>query len=168
VNDKLIKNIVIHEKLIQQFKKKALKTLPFEHAEAILGLQKDDTLYVYVLDEYKIIGVSKTVNNRTIKTTISYLQPEEEIEAGTGLKYFGSIHSHPFHPPIPSKIDEIEFMRTNVEEIYDLRAEQHEILTEKVMGIMSVKKRRKVNEHSLSFYNEQMESLQIIISTNKT
>ena len=156
----LIKTIVIHESLIEEFRKKALKESPYEHIAAILGCQKADTLYVHAFDELEIIQVTNTRKYRMIQ----YDRPEEELEAATKLKYFGTIHSHPKALPDASTEDRTEFLSHSTVDLEDYNGFQTESLLEAVMGIMSVHRRKRIIESGIVFYNTDMEKINVIIS----
>lgn len=159
----LIKKIVIHEDLIRGFKNSALKHSPYEYIEAILGLQKDTTLFVYAFD---LIGITSSIETKNY-IEIVYDRPEEEIEAGSNLKYFGTIHSHPRYSLEPSDIDKSQFIETINENLVEYDGVQHEVLTDKIMGIMFAREQPKVIEYGLVFYNEAMEKIDLIITETK-
>jgi len=161
----LIKKIVIHKKLIESFKAKALLANPYEYIEAIMGLQKKDCLYVYAFDEIQIIN---TINSRTYKE-IQYCRPEEEVEAGTKYKYFGSIHSHPGSgcDLRPSRKDISDFLNQGQQETFWEGGSEGNCLTDQIMGIMGVHRKKKVIEYGMVFYNTLMEKIDVIISENR-
>ena len=159
----IINRIIIHESLLDFFKKKALKALPYEVIVAILGKIVGDELHICAFDEIDI--KSATVDAK--KWTLTYNQPEEEIEAGTTLKYFGTLHSHPNGKTDPSEEDKEDFLiRFNGEEI-TFRGLICEHLYDEIMGIMSIKPMKYVIHYGLSFYNIDLEKIEIIISENR-
>lgn len=159
----MIKKIIIHESLLTRFKGTAFNAVPFEHIEAILGKQVKEVLYVYALAEIKIFSMTNTKDMKII----SYYPPEEDIQADTGYKYFGSLHTHPNGDISPSTEDIADFIRGETEEFYWEGEEQVEILNEKIMGIMSIRRRKKVYEIGIVFYNTDMEKLELVITENR-
>ena len=158
-----IRRILIHKSLIDSFKRQALKVMPHEHIVALLGRMVDDDLHICALDSVNII----TSTSGPLKITLYYEHPEEEIEAGTNLKYFGTLHSHPNKSLDPSEDDKKDFLNTfnNVE--YSEGPHEGEYLPEQIMGIMSVTKKKKVHQYGIQFYNIDFELIDLIISENR-
>lgn len=158
-----IKRVVIHSLLLNSFKRKCLEAYPYEYITAVLGKQKGTTLYIHALDK---LDITEQVNAKR-KLFIQYDQPEEEMEAGTNLKYFGTIHSHPgYGGCIPSDDDKKDLSITATESDYSDGSVAGETLTDKLMGIMYLEKRTKVNHFGLVFYDVNYNQLEVLISDN--
>ena len=151
----MIQRIIIHKSLIDSFKRKAVKMLPKETIVAILGKQVDDELYVYAFDSLNI--------RRAWNTRIEYEQPEEEMEAGTTLKYFGTLHSHSNGMLHLSEMDKKSFLECQSEYFIfeDCEGEQ---LIDEIMGIMGIARRPKVIQYGIMFYNNALKPIELIIS----
>lgn len=153
-----ITQIVIHNDIVNEFKQKALRAYPNECISAILGKQVMDTLYIYALDDLSV--------NRTNPRGISYQSAEEEIEAGTNLKYFGTIHTHSNAVLTHSYIDKKGFIADQFKETNSCGFID-EILEDRIMGIMAIADRKKVFQWGLIFFNEQMQQIETLISESK-
>lgn len=156
----MISSIVVHQKLVNTFKRKAVKAIPQEIIVAILGKMDEDILYIHAFDYLDIDKHNSTAK----KITITYSQPEEEIEAGTKLKYFGTLHSHPNSTIEPTDVDISEFRKVFNAEPVVLDGEEVEYLHDEIMGIMSVTKKKKVIQYNLVFYNIDLEPIPISYS----
>ena len=160
----MIKRIVIHKKILESFKRKAVKAMPNEIIVAILGkMEKHDVLHIYALDTLEV--VSSEVKTRV--KILKYYQPEEEMEAGTTLKYFGTLHTHPDMAIEPSEADKKDFLeKFNAEEINHMGT-TWEYLPDEIMGILSFKRGKKVIQYTLAFYNIDFQQIQVTISEDK-
>ena len=158
-----IRRIVIHKSLIDSFKRKALKVMPHEHIVALLGRMVEKDLHICALDNINIVAT----RSGPLKITLQYDHPEEEIEAGTTLKYFGTLHSHPNKSLDPSNDDKKDFLNTfnNVE--YSEGQHEGEYLQDQIMGIMSVIKKKKVHQYGIQFYDIDLQPIDLIISENR-
>ncbi len=159
----MIQRIVVHKSLIDSFKKKAVKAMPHEIIVAVLGKIVKNELHIYATDtlevETSIVGARRMM--------LQYNQPEEEIEAGTTLKYYGTLHSHPNSTVEPSNVDKADFVeKFNGEESIHAGIE-YEYLRDEIMGIMSLRRKKSVVHYSLVFYNIDFEPIELIISENK-
>lgn len=159
----MIQRIIVHKSLIDSFKKKAIKAMPHEIIVAVLGKLVNDELHIYAFDEIEvedsIVGSKRMV--------LKYWQPEEEMEAGTTLKYFGTLHSHPNCTVEPSEIDKKYFIEIFNAEEFLHEGFEWEYLHDEIMGIMSLKSRSKVVQYGLAFYNVDFEPIEVIISETK-
>jgi proteasome lid subunit RPN8/RPN11 len=159
----MIERIVVHKSLVDSFKRKAAKAMPHEIIVAVLGKMANDELHIYAFDHIEVD--SSVVGAR--RMMLQYGQPEEEMEAGTNLKYYGTLHSHPNSTTKPSDIDKKDFMeKFNAEEISQ-EGEVFEYLHDEIMGIMSLNKKTKVIQYGLVFYNIDFEPIEIIIAEDK-
>lgn len=159
----MIQQVVIHKRLVDAFKRRALAVMPHEHIVAVMGRQQGETLYVHAFDVVDVFN--KVSNDKEI--AISYYQPEEEIEAGTTLKYFGTLHSHPNRALRPSKTDIKDFLEGHNSDFYPCGTWHGETLRDEIMGIMRVNKNKKVNQWGLVFYNIDLSPLELLIAENK-
>jgi len=159
----MIQRIIIHKTLVDSFKRKALKAFPHEHIVAILGKMVGNDLHVCALDELDEV---ETFNNSKY-CFIQYYQPEEEIEAGTTLKYFGTLHSHPAGTLKPSEEDRHGFFKAYNEDSFEFQGHEGEQLCDQIMGIMRIVKLPKIIQHGLAFYDIDFKSLEILISEDR-
>lgn len=161
----MIKRIIIHKTLIDSFKRKALRAIPKEHIVAILGKLSTDheSLYAYAFDEIEITSQTDTAKH----VYLEYYQPEEEIEAGTTLKYYGTLHSHPRGSTAPSEQDKEDFRAHFNNENENFRQYVLEYLPDEIMGIMRVIKKNRVTQYALTFYNIDMTPLELYISESR-
>lgn len=159
----MIKRVIIHKSLIDSFKKEAVKVLPWEYIVALLGKMKGDDLHIYAFDRLEITSWT----NGQRKATLEYWQPEEEIEAGTSLKYFGTLHSHPYGTTEPSEDDKVDFRRIYNDGEYEDGKFAGEQLRDEIMGIMRVEKKKRVIQYGIAFYNIDLEPIEVIISETR-
>ena len=159
----MIQQVIIHKRLVDEFKRRALAAMPYEHIVAVMGRQQGETLYVHALD---VLDVYSNVSNDK-EIAISYQQPEEEIEAGTTLKYFGTLHSHPNRALRPSKADIKDFREGPNSDFYSKGTWHGETLRDEIMGIMRVNKNKKVNQWGMVFYNIDLSPVELLIAENK-
>jgi proteasome lid subunit RPN8/RPN11 len=160
----MIQRIIIHKSLIDSFKKTAIKALPWEYIVAVLGKMICDDLHVYAFDK---INMDSWIND-TNESTLHYWQPEEEVEAGSGLKYFGTLHSHPNGTTQPSECDIKDFRKKyNHGDYTDEEGFIGEELCDEIMGIMQVAKKKRVIHYGITFYNINLEPIEVIISETR-
>jgi hypothetical protein len=158
----MIRKIVIHNTLVNRFKREAIKALPHEHIVAVLGKTTRGIIYVHALDELEVFAKKSQVRKDTYN--IEYYQPEVEIEAGSNLKYFGTLHTHPNEDvPTPSELDKKTFWEQYNNEFYVAENCENEILRDEIMGIMSLNKKGKSVKHNLAFYNIDINTIELEI-----
>jgi hypothetical protein len=157
-----VHRIIIEKKTLEGFKRRAFKAFPNEHIEAVLGRFEPsnkvrmNTLYVYAFDE---LDQAKSGKRR-----IDYFLPEEEVEAGTTLKYFGTLHTHPKTHCEPSPDDWESFLKTSQVEEQPVETYYVQILLDEVMGIMYLDKKSTKKMYGFAFYNRQGQQIEFIIS----
>lgn len=159
----MIGRIIVHKSLIDSFKRKAVKAMPYEIIVAILGRMVKNELHIYAFDT---IEVETSISGPRVMT-LQYGQPEEEIEAGTNLKYFGTLHSHPNSDAVPSEADKKDFVEKFNAEEFSANGIALEFLRDEIMGIMSLRRKKSVIHYSLMFYNIDFEPIELIISETK-
>ena len=159
----VIKQIIIHQYLLNKFKRKALKIYPNEHIQAILGKLSNDTLYINALVD--LSGIEHIGSGDEV--SVLYERPEIEIEYQTGLKYFGNIHSHPDGPLCHSKTDWHAFHESMHLDTIDGGGYQYEVLCEHVMGILQINKLKYGCQFGIIFYNTELEQITVLISETK-
>jgi proteasome lid subunit RPN8/RPN11 len=154
----LIKQIVIHNDIVNEFKQKARNAFPRECIAALMGKQILETLYIHALDEINVI--------KTTTENLIYNRASEELLAGTKLKYFGTIHSHPNALLTYSTTDKNDFISEQYKEsLTDGYID--ESLEDKVMGIMVLNDRKKVFQWGIVFFNQKLEQIETLISETK-
>lgn len=159
----MINKIVIHEKLLNDFKNKSYLEYPQEYIVGVLGKRKDDILYVYSFAELEC----KSKYSDKKEANVCYYLPEEELIYKTKFEYFGTIHSHPGGDVEPSKDDIKSFRENYNDEFYYDEKYEGETLREKIMGIMSFYKKNKVFWYNFAFYDIDLNPIQIVISENR-
>jgi hypothetical protein len=128
-----------------------------------LGKIINDDLHISVFDSLEILSA---VNDKEYYY-LNYSQPEEEMEAGTSLKFFGTLHSHPTGSTKPSEQDISDFLDKHNNEDYGDEEHEWEYLHDEIMGIMGIKKHRKVIQYGLVFYDIDMKPIEVIISEDR-
>ena len=159
----MIQRIIIHKSLLEKFKQEAKKFLPWEYIVALLGKQIDDEVYIHAFDKIEI----DSWHNSNRKSTIVYWQPEEEIESCHHLKYFGTLHSHPYGSTRPSEDDIKGFREKYNDDEYKDGEHIGEQLQDTLMGIMLVERKKKVYQFGLSFYDIDLNPIEIIITETR-
>ncbi len=142
-----IRKIVIDQKIYNTFKNQCFREYPNEFIKAILGIYKNNSLYIYSFANLKIL--------KKTPFELTYLEAEEEIDEGSNLKYLGTIHTHPDNDFGPSKEDWKSF---NLNDDYN----PHDL----IMGIsyISIKNNRKF--FGSSFYSATQDNIPLIISSS--
>ena len=159
----MIKKIIIHKNILDSFKRKACKAMPHEIIAAILGKIEKDVLHICALDDIEV-EVSVV---RTRSKYLKYGQPEEEMEAGTNLKYYGTLHTHPNMTVDPSDDDKKDFLEKFNAEEYSSDGCSWEYLPDEIMGILSLVKKKKVMQYTLVFYNIDFTQIQVTTAEDK-
>jgi len=159
----MMQRIVVHKSLIDSFKRRAVKAMPYEIIVAVLGKMVKNELHIYAFDT---IEVETSISGARVMT-LQYGQPEEEIEAGTTLKYFGTLHSHPNSDAVPSEADKADFVEKFNAEEFSSDGIALEYLRDEIMGIMSLRRKKSVIHYSLVFYNIDFQPIELIISETK-
>lgn len=156
-----ITRIVVDKYILDGFKRRALKEFPKEHIEAILGkAQADGTiLQIHAFDEIE--------KYESKKYEVNYAQPEDEIEAGTTLKYYGTLHTHPTTDTTPSSYDWKDFLGTQEDECLvggEKRGYYVHTMADEIMGIMYINKNTRQKFFGFAFYNRQGNQIELVIS----
>jgi proteasome lid subunit RPN8/RPN11 len=159
----MIGRLIVHKSLIDSFKRKAVKAMPYEVIVAVLGKMVKNELHIYAFDT---IEVETSISGARVMM-LQYGQPEEEMEAGTTLKYYGTLHSHPNSDAVPSEIDKADFVEKFNGEAFTHDGLEWEYLRDEIMGIMSLSRKKSVIHYSLMFYNIDFEPIELIISETK-
>lgn len=158
----IINQIVIHKKLLDKYKRDGLKKLPLEHLKAILGIVKNGTLYIHVLDDFEEVHASIVDGIARLE----YELFEEGFEDST-LTYYGSIHTHPEDTFTPSLTDIRDFRKTyNGREIVS-REGCIEYSQDIIMGIMEIFNHKGTYQWALQFYDIDMKIIPYRVSENK-
>jgi|ERR1035438_2992397 proteasome lid subunit RPN8/RPN11 len=155
----MIERIIVHKTLIDSFKRKAVKALPNEIIVAVLGKMEKNDLHVYAFDKLEVV--------KSKHTFIQYEQPEEELEAGSDLKYFGTLHSHPNGTLHTSEDDRESFFNAHNSDHFMIEDHEGEQLMDEIMGIMGIVRKRKVIHYGIAFYNSEIKPIEVIFSENR-
>lgn len=162
-----ISRIVVDKRLMTEFKRRAFRAYPKEHVEAILGkvghTDNIDVLYVFAFDELE------KDPEKTKKNTVIYDYPEEEIEAGSNLKYFGTLHTHPNTDLVPSPLDWKDFMANQDNEFLSggkKRGVIHITMVDEIMGIMYLSKKMRQKFTGCAFFNRMGNQIEFIVAEN--
>lgn len=158
-----VHRIVIEKKVLESFKRRAFKEFPNEHIEALLGrLQITNDMNVL-----SIYAFEKLDKEKAEKRIVVYSMAEEEIEAGTSLKYFGTLHTHPKSRLEPSDEDWKSFLHTSQVEEQLVNGYYSQVLLDEVMGIMYIDRKAKQKFSGIAFYNRQGNQIEVVISEHE-
>lgn len=95
--------IIWNENIAQAIRSHAMETYPFECCGFLLGVEREDGVYVE-----ELLVVENThkgeQRRRFYIDPVSYMQAEREADR-KGLILLGVYHSHPDHPAVPSEED---------------------------------------------------------------
>lgn len=135
-----MRSVLIDRKVLDGFKRRALRRHPNEYIEEVWGRVRGDELQIFSLNPISIQSASPE--------NIEYECSAECGERSENLRLLGTIHTHIHPDPAePSRID----LKSHKEE------------GELLMGIMSVKKTAKRRFSSTAFYAGR-KKLELLIS----
>jgi hypothetical protein len=139
--------VVVDPIVLKQFKKRCIADYPKEHIEAAMGRVHGSVVYIHAFDPI----IPKVTTNRFL----IYDRPGEEIEAGTNLKFLGTIHTHPNALLEASADDWYQFLADTDAGRAEIQTQKSydTIITDTIMGIMSIIKRRGRFFTGFIFYN---------------
>lgn len=137
-----LREVIIDRKVLEAFKRRALKLYPLEFLEQIIGRIIDGQARIYAFRELEHEATRFEV------TIDEDLDPMTEGEGDTRYDIMGTIHTHPQSTIEPSEIDWEAMKRDR----------------ELVMGICAIRKTTKRRFVSFAFYNRDREQLQFTVA----
>lgn len=137
-----LREVIIDRKLLDAFKRRALKLYPLEFLEQIVGRIIDGQARLYAFRELEHEATRFEV------TIDEDLDPMTEGAGETRYDILGTIHTHPQSTVEPSNID------------WDAMKRDREL----IMGICAIRKTIKRRFVSFAFYNRDRQQLQLTIA----
>ncbi|MGZ4787285.1 MAG: Mov34/MPN/PAD-1 family protein [Terriglobales bacterium] len=134
--------VVVDRKVLDGFKRRALKLYPLEFIEQIVGRMFDHQGRIYAFRELEHQATRYEV------VIDEDMDPMTEGEDESRYQILGTIHTHPQATIQPSDID------------WEAMARDGEL----VMGICAIRKRAKRRFVSFAFYNSRKEQMQLTIA----
>ena len=134
--------VVIDRKVLDAFKRRALKLYPREYLEQIVGkvVNSEARIYAFRDLEHQATRYEVTIDED--------MDPMTEGDDESRYQILGSIHTHPQASIEPSQLD------------WEAMARDGEL----VMGICSIRKTAKRRFVSFAFYNSSQAQIQLTIS----
>ena len=138
-----LREVIVDRKLLDAFKRRALKLYPLEFLEQMVGRIIDGQARIYAFRELEHEATRFEV------TIDEDLDPMTEgLEDVRRLEILGTIHTHPQSTVEPSNVD------------WHAMARDREL----VMGICAIRKTVKRRFVSFAFFNRNREQLQLTIA----
>jgi proteasome lid subunit RPN8/RPN11 len=134
--------IVVDAKVLEGFKRRALKVYPLELLEQVVGRVAEGQVRVFA---FQAIEHEATERDITLDDDVN---PMTEGEDQRRYDILGTIHSHPMDTVEPSRLD------------WSSMKEDGEF----VMGVCSIRKTARRRFVSFAFYNRKREQMQLTIS----
>ena len=138
--------VVVDRKVLDAFKRRALKVYPYEIFEQVVGRIRGHQARIFAFRDLEHVA------NRRDVVVDDDMNPMTEGEDESSFEILGTIHSHPQDTIEPSKLD-WETMDTD---------------GELVMGICSIRKTTKRRFVSFAFFGSQRQQLQLTIGEKDT
>ena len=137
-----LREVIVDRKVLDAFKRRALKLYPREFLEQMIGRVVDNQVRIYAFRELEHEATRFEV------TIDEDLDPMTEGEGDTRYDILGTIHTHPQSTIEPSDIDWEAMQRDR----------------ELVMGICAIRKTVKRRFVSFAFYNRDKELMQLTVA----
>ncbi len=137
-----LREVIVDRKLLDAFKRRALKLYPLEFLEQMVGRIIDGQARIYAFRELEHEATRFEV------TIDEDLDPMTEGQEDIRFEILGTIHTHPQATIEPSNVDWQAMVRDR----------------ELVMGICAIRKTIKRRFVSFAFYNRNHEQLQLTIA----
>ncbi len=134
--------IVVDRKVLDGFKRRALKVYPLELLEQVVGRIVENQVRVFA---FQAIEHEATRRDITLDDDVN---PMTEGEDTRRYDILGTIHSHPMDTVEPSSLD------------WSSMKEDGEL----IMGVCSIRKTAKRRFVSFAFFNRKHEQMQLTIS----
>lgn len=134
--------VVVDRKVLEGFKRRALKVYPLELLEQVVGRVVEGQARVFA---FQAIEHEATERDITLDDDVN---PMTEGEDAKRYDILGTIHSHPMDTVEPSPLD------------WSSMKEDGEF----VMGVCSIRKTAKRRFVSFAFFNRRHEQMQLTIS----
>jgi proteasome lid subunit RPN8/RPN11 len=138
--------VIIDRKVLEGFKRRALKVYPLELLEQVVGRVVEGQARVFA---FQAIEHEATERDITLDDDVN---PMTEGEDARRYDILGTIHSHPMDTVEPSPLD-----WTSMKEDGEL-----------VMGVCSIRKTTRRRFVSFAFFNRKREQMQLTISEENT
>lgn len=134
--------VVVDRKVLDGFKRRALKVYPLELLEQVVGRVVEGQVRVFA---FQAIEHEATERDITLDDDVN---PMTEGEDQKRFDILGTIHSHPMDTVEPSRLD------------WSSMKEDGEF----VMGVCSIRKTARRRFVSFAFFNRKQEQMQLTIS----
>ncbi len=134
--------IVVDRKVLEGFKRRALRKYPLELLEQVVGRVSGEQVRVFA---FQAIEHEATERDITLDDDVN---PMTEGEDAKRFDILGTIHSHPMDTVEPSPLD------------WSSMKEDGEL----VMGVCSIRKTLKRRFVSFAFFNRQKNQMQLTVS----
>jgi hypothetical protein len=134
--------VVVDRKVLDGFKRRALKTYPLELFEQVIGRIVETQVRVFA---FQAIEHEATDRDITLDDDVN---PMTEGKDARGYDILGTIHSHPMDTVEPSPLD------------WSSMKEDGEL----IMGVCSIRKTARRRFVSFAFFNRKRDQVQLTIS----
>lgn len=141
-----LKEVIVDRKVLEGFKRRALKAYPLELLEQVVG-----RIVVTQVRVFAFQAIEHEATDRDI-TLDDDVNPMTEGEEPKRFDILGTIHSHPMDTVEPSALD------------WSSMKDDGEL----VMGVCSIRKTPRRRFVSFAFFNRQKDQLQLTISEENT